>query len=159
MDNVFHALLTPHRSLSRRGTTILIGAMAAVAAVVSAFFVTLGAWPVLPFFGCEILLIWWAFRANNRDARAYETVKLTPRELTVCQVKASGRSIETRFQPPQWLRVILTAKADGSNKLELHSHGRSLVVGHFLAPHERADFAGALRRALGRLAPPEPDSA
>ncbi len=151
MDNVFHALLTPHRSLGRRGTTLLIGAMVVVGAVVSTFFVMQGAWPVLPFFGCEILLIWWAFRANNRDARAYETVNLTPDALTVCQVKASGRAIETQFQPPQWLRVILTARPDGSNKLELRSHGRSLVVGHFLAPHERTDFAAALRRALGKL--------
>lgn len=154
MSSDFDAVLTPHRSLSRRGTVILIGSIAAAAAMVCGFFLVHGAWPILPFFGCEVLLLVWAFRANNRDARAYETVKLTPQALTVCQVKASGRSLETRFQPPQWLKVILTLWPDGGNRLELCSHGRCLVIGHFLAPEERADFADALRRALEQIRAP-----
>ena len=159
MDSDFDALLTPHRSLNRRGTVILFGSIVAAAAMIGGFFVAQGVWPVLPFFGCEVLLLALAFRANNRDARAYETVKLTPQALTVCQVKASGRALETRFQPPQWLKVVLTLRPDGGNRLELCSHGRRLVIGHFLASHERADFADALRRALARLQRPLQGSA
>jgi len=36
------------------------------------------------------------------------------------------------------------------SQVVLSSHGRSLVVGSFLAPEERAEFARALRAALNR---------
>jgi uncharacterized membrane protein len=153
---LFDAVLYPHRSLSPRGFALLISAFAGAAALVGLWFATRGAWPVLPFFGCEILLIWLAFRVSNRDARAFETVRLTPQALTVEQIRPSGKRQAHRFAPPHWLRVDLDPRPDGTNELRLASHGRSLVIGRFLTPDERRDFAAALRAALGRLvgAPP-----
>ncbi len=31
-------------------------------------FLLMGAWPVFGFFGLDVLLVYWAFRANYRDA-------------------------------------------------------------------------------------------
>lgn len=149
---LFDAVLYPHRSLGGRGFAILMAAAAAAVMLVGFWFATQGAWPVLPFFGCEILLIWWAFRANNRDARAFETVRLTPQALTVEQVKPSGKRLAHHFAPPHWLRVELDLHPGGGNELRLASHGRSLVIGRFLTPGERHELAGELRAALGRLA-------
>jgi uncharacterized membrane protein len=148
---LFDAVLYPHRSLSPRGYALLMASCGGAAMLVGLWFATHGAWPVLPFFGCEIGLIWWAFRANNRDARMFETVRLTPEELTVEQVRPSGNRLAHRFAPPHWLRVELAARPDGSNSLFIASHGRALELGRFLSPDERREFAGELRVALGRL--------
>jgi uncharacterized membrane protein len=149
---MFDAVLYPHRSLSPRGFALLMAAVAGAAALVGLWFASRGAWPVLPFFGCEILLIWLAFRLNNRDARSFETVRLTARALTVEQVKPSGRRLATEFAPPHWLRVELDSRPGGTSELRLASHGRSLVIGRFLTADERRELAGELRAALRRLA-------
>jgi len=131
-----------------------MASVAGVAALVGLYFAAKGAWPVLPFFGGEIALIWLAFRLNNRDARTFETVHLTPQALTVEQVKPSGRRLAHEFAPPHWLRVEVDARPSGSGQLRLASHGRSLEIGRFLTIEERREFANALRSALGRLAAP-----
>lgn len=148
---LFDAVLYPHRSLSPRGFALLMASCAGAAMIVGLWFATHGAWPVLPFFGGEILLIWWAFRTNNRDARMYEVVQLTSDALSVEQVRPSGQRKSHLFAPPHWLRIVLAGRSDGGNSLYLASHGRSLEIGRFLTPDERIEFADALRAALGRL--------
>lgn len=149
---LFDAIIYPHRSLGPHGLAILMAAVAGVGAIVGLCFAINGAWPVLPFFGGEMLLIWFAFRLNNRDARAFETVQLTPHALTVEQVKPSGRRFEHRFAPPHWLQVELDPKPGGNSQLRLTSHGRSLEIGRFLTPVERVELARELRDALRLLA-------
>ncbi len=153
-EPIFDAVLYPHRSLSPRGVRYLLAAIAGALALVGLYFALLGAWPVLPFFGCEILLFWWAFRANARDGRRSERLRLTPEAMTVARIQPSGQSHEHRFAPPHWLAVELTPRAGGDNELRLTSHGRSLKVGGFLTPEERDGLAAALREALQRLRGP-----
>lgn len=148
---LFDAVLYPHRSLSPRGFICLMASLAGAAMLIGLWFASKGAWPVLPFFGGEILLIWLAFRVNSRDARTFETVHLTPQALTVEQVKPSGEHFAHRFAPPHWLRIELDPHPHGGSELRLASHGRSLVIGRFLTTDERREFAEALRAALGRL--------
>ena len=63
------------------------------------FFFMLGAWPVVGFLGLDVLLVYWAFRANYRAAAAFEEVTVTPSELRAAQGqpprrgRANGRSI------------------------------------------------------------------
>jgi uncharacterized membrane protein len=118
---------------------------------------------VLPFFDCEIVLFWWAFRSNARDGQHLEHLRLTPDALTVARVRPSTLQTrksrehrqEHRFAPPHWLSVELTPRPGGDNELWLASHGRALKVGRFLTPEERDDLATALRAALKNLrAPP-----
>ncbi|MBX3494824.1 MAG: DUF2244 domain-containing protein [Parvibaculum sp.] len=143
----FNALLTPHRSLSRKGFFIVIGIVAAVNFTAGAFFMAKGAWPVLGFCGLEVLLVWWAFRANYRAARAHETVQLSDGELRVRRVDAKGRARAFSFQP-YWVRLALKENPDKSTHLHLLSHGRTLEVASFLSAPERKDFARALEAAL-----------
>lgn len=153
-DPLFDAVLYPHRSLSPRGVRRLIWGVGAALTAVAVYFTALGAWPVLPFFGCELLLIVWAFRANARDGRMFERLRLTPEELTVAHVRPSGRKQQHRFAPPHWLSVDLETRPGGDNALWLASHGRTLQVGRFLTPEERAGLADALRDALRQLRRP-----
>lgn len=150
-EPIFDAVLYPHRSLSPKGVRYLLFGLAGMLGLIGLFFAAQGAWPVLPFFGCEILLFWWAFRANARDGRRSERLCLTPEAMTVARVRPSGQSHEHRFAPPHWLAVELNPQPGGDNELRLASHGRSLKVGGFLTPEERGDLAQGLRDALRKL--------
>jgi uncharacterized membrane protein len=151
---LFDAVLYPHRSLSPRGFAILMAGVIGAMVLVAAFFTMLGAWPVLPFFGAEILLVFFAFRLNDRDARSFERLRLTQDALTVEQVRPSGRRLRHTFRPPHWLRIDLARRPGGSNELIVSSHGDSLVIGRFLSAGERREIAIDLRNALKRLVSP-----
>lgn len=145
----FDAVLRPNRSLGARGFVLLMAALAALSFVAGVVFVSVGAWPVFGFLGLDVLLIWLAFRVNYRSGRLAETVKLTDAALEVRRVDAYGRGAAWRV-PPTWLRVEVANPDEHDCTVTLRSHGRSLVVGAFLAPNERKDLADALRAALAR---------
>ena len=66
---LFSARLTPHRSLNRTGFLVLMTFISTVSFVAGVAFWMMGAWPVLGFFGLDVLVIYWAFRINFRSAR------------------------------------------------------------------------------------------
>jgi len=146
---LFDVVLYPHRSLGPRGFALLMAAIALVGFAGGIAFLLAGAWPVFGFFGLDVALIYWAFKASYRSGRAHEVIRLTPRELIVERVAPSGKSRRWSFQP-YWLRVELAEPVRHSSQLTLTSHGRSLAIGSFLTPRERGEVAAALRLALAR---------
>lgn len=146
---LFDAVLSPHRSLPPSGFAIVMLLLAGGSFCVSIAFVLLGAWPVTPFFGVDVALVYLAFRASYRQARLREELRLTEERLTVDRVGVRGERRRWQFQP-FWLRVTLEEKDENTNRLVLTSHGRSLVVGSFLGPAERRGVAAALGEALTR---------
>ncbi len=146
---IFSAVITPHRSLGRTGFLVLMLCVGAISFVCGLLFLVLGAWPVFGFFGLDVLLIYWAFRANFRAARAYEEVTVTASELTVRQVCHRGRVREWTLNP-LWVRLDRIVHEEfGIERLFLVSHGRQLPIAAFLGPDEKASFARALSNALG----------
>lgn len=152
---LFDAILHPHRSLSRRGFAILMAVVAAVCLTVGGAFYLIGAWPVFGLFGLDVAILYWAFRVNYLSARRYEKVQLTSDRLIVERVCPSGTRNTWSFQPT-WLNVAIDDPPEHHSQVTLSSHGRSLVVGSFLSPDERLDFANALRDALARARRPDP---
>jgi uncharacterized membrane protein len=145
---VFKARLTPHRSLGRRGHLILFGFVFGVTLLVSIPFYILGALPVVGFFGLDALLLWLAFRVSNARARAFEEVIVTHIELLFRRVTWRGRLFEWRFNP-LWVKLHREDDEEfGTQRIALVEGRRSVEMGAFLGPHEKADFAGALKAAL-----------
>ena len=146
---IFSALITPHRSLSATGFLVLMLAIGGISFVSGMVFLMLGAWPVFGFLGLEVLLIYIAFRASFRSARAYEEVTVTASELTVRKVSHRGGVREWTLNP-LWVRLDRSVHEEfGIERLFLVSHGRRLPIAGFLGPQEKASFAGALLAALG----------
>lgn len=143
----FHAVLTPHRSLSPQGFTLLMALVGGVSFVAGMVFLIAGAWPVFAFFGLDVALIYLAFKLNYRAARAYETVDLTPEALTLTRVDAAGRQKQVGLNP-YWARVDLREWPDGRTVLSVVAQGREVTFGRFLTDDERRDLAMALRGAL-----------
>lgn len=150
---LFDAILRPHRSLSPRGFVVMMIAVSVIGFIAGMAFVLNGAWPVVGFFGLDIVLIYGAFRINYHSGRMYETVRLTERSLVVRRVSPNGKVQNWRFQP-YWLQVNLEDPPRHDSALTISSHGKSLTIGDFLTPGERLEFAAALRAALYKLRQP-----
>jgi uncharacterized membrane protein len=140
-------VLYPHCSLSRRGFLVLLAAFGVVSFAVGVVFASMGAWPVLGFFGLDVALFYCAFRLNYRSARHCEIIRVTRQQLTVRRVQSDGRQKVWRFEPA-WSRVALHRPDDRDCRLELASGQQSITLGSFLPPDERVSFAGILRQAL-----------
>jgi len=146
---VFSAVITPHRSLGHVGFLVLMILFGGVSFVTGIMFLVSGAWPVLGFFGLDVLLLYWAFRLNYRHAMAYEEVMVTPAALTVRKVSHRGKVREWVLNP-LWVRLDKVSHEEfGIERLFLTSRGRTLAVGNFLGPDEKASFAQALGDAIG----------
>ena len=72
---LFSAIITPHRSLSARGFLLVMALVGGMSFIGGMFFFLMGAWPVIGFLGLDVLLVYWAFRANYRAAAAFEEVR------------------------------------------------------------------------------------
>jgi uncharacterized membrane protein len=146
---LFSATITPHRSLGRSGFLAVMIAVGGLSFVAGLVFLALGAWPVLGFLGLDVLLVFFAFRANYRSAAAYEQILVTASELRVRKVGHRGETAEWTFNP-LWARLERESDPEyGLSKLFLVSRGRRLAIADFLAPREKEGFARALLTALG----------
>ena len=144
------AELRPHRSLGPTGFLVLMGCVSLVCFAAGAVFLIAGAWPVLGFFGLDVVLIWLAFRLNYRSGRLVERVRLSPSRLDVERIAPSGRVRRWSFQP-YWLTVSLDAPGEHHSRLTLSGRGQQVAIGRFLTPEERRGFHRVLTDALARL--------
>lgn len=147
-DPFFRAELLPYRSLGRTGFKVLMGIVFAISIVVGFFFLSIGAWPVLGFFGLDALLIYLAFKLNYRAARAREEVEISRTRLDIRKVAPSGRAVEHRFNP-FWARFsIARHELIGITGMKVEGEGQSVPIGAFLNPDDRESFAAAFAQAL-----------
>jgi uncharacterized membrane protein len=146
---LFSATLTPHRSLTRRGLMAVMLGLGGLSFLAGIVFFAMGAWPVVGFLGLDVALVWWAFRVNDRAARAYEKISVSPSELLVRKVSASGAVAEWTANPV-WVRLDRDMHDEfGLQGLSLVSRGKRLPIAAFLGPDEKLSFAQALAAALG----------
>ncbi len=143
----FDAVLTPNRSLSRRGFWLLMTVLVVVLGSLGLAFATLGAWPVAGFCGLEVFLVWGAFHLNYRSGRTVESVRLDDDALTVTRAVPHRPVKSWQFQP-HWVRVNMDDPPDHDSMLRLSSHGRTVTIGSFLTADERLEVAQALRQAI-----------
>ena len=147
---LFHARLTPYRSLGRQGFKTLMYILLGCWFVVGVVFLSMGAWPIFGFFGLDVLGIWLAFRINYRSARQYEEVMLTRSELVIHKVAASGKAIQLKFNPFWTKFAIKRHPYAGVTSLKLISGGVAHSIGAFLNPEDRESFGKAFQFALAR---------
>ncbi len=154
---VFEAVIVPHRSLSRRGLTILICVLCTLSSATATLFWLLGAWPVAGFSGAEILLAIALLRFNALSARASEMVLLSDETLRVIRTDRHGQRVE-RTLPAGWLNVVLEERQGAVPRLVLAAHGVREQIGAALGEAEKRDLAAALDGALHRLRNPRFDN-
>ncbi len=153
----FEAVIVPHRSLSRRGLRLLVGAICTLSVGTTAVFWWLGAWPIAGFNGVEITAALLLLRHNARAVRSNEVILLTESSLRVVRTAMDGTRTE-REVPPAWLRVDVQERPGRVPGLYLASHGTRVEIGAALGEPEKLDLAAALKDALHRWRSPSFDN-
>ncbi|WP_078708236.1 DUF2244 domain-containing protein [Consotaella salsifontis] len=147
-EPIFQALLTPHRSLGRRGFTVLMIAVGLVSIACGLLFVLNGAWPIVGFFGLDAFLVWLAFRANYKAAAAREEVAVTRSQLSIRKISPKGDVREAHYHP-FWARFLINRHTEiGITRMAVAETNRATEIGGFLNPDDRETFATAFGRAL-----------
>lgn len=140
--------LSPHRSLDRTGFTIVMAVLGTVSFILGVAFLMMGAWPVFGFLGLDVFLVWLAFRANYRAARAFEEILVTPVRLVWRKVSARGDAREETMNP-RWVRLETTSdELSGVTRVALIERGIARVIGAFLPPVSKERLAKSLASAL-----------
>ena len=150
---LFHAVIVPHRSLSRRGLTILLAAIFGACTLNAALFVAIGAWPVGGFTGIELLLAALLLRLNVLGARASEMLLLTQSTLRIVRTDRKGARSECALLP-HWLRAELRERPGRVSRLVLVARDREEEVAKTLGEDEKRDLAASLGASLHRLRNP-----
>jgi uncharacterized membrane protein len=133
-----------NNSLSRSERQIVFGLILAVSLGIAAgFTVIFGAWPIMPFAGLEMAVLYFAFRYMDRHASDYETI--TIRDGSVAIEVHEGPDVTRLELNRYWAKVV--CEADGS-RLALRSHGRDIEVGRHLCEEKRLEWARELKREL-----------
>lgn len=141
------AVIKPNRSMSRRGLHVLLGVLVAFNLMVAMFLLVLGAPPVLPFLGLDVLAIWLALRASFRASERSERVRVTAEAVTVSREDEKGARL-VWTSPTAFTRVGVEQPGEHDARVRLMMSRRRLTLGRALSPPERVDFARALERAI-----------
>jgi uncharacterized membrane protein len=157
-DLLFEAVITPHRSLSRRGRNTLVGALIGLNVLVSTGMWWVGAWPVAGFSGIEIGLAVLLLRLNTRAARACELLLLSAERLAVIRIDRHGRRQEHTLDP-SWLNVRLEERPGRVPRLLVGSRNVYQEVAAQLGEEQKRDLAQALKDALHRWRNPRFENA
>jgi len=144
----FSVVLTPYRSLGRKGFVVVMTIIAVSCFISGMLFLSLGAWPVMIALVIDVLAIWLAFKINYRSARRYEEISIWRDEVLVRKVSPSGKVTEFSFNP-FWTKFMVDRHEEfGVLAMKLREAGRELEVGSFLNPDDRKSFASAFSLAL-----------
>ena len=146
--------LRPYVSLSRSGFLIVMGFVSVVSFATGIFFATLGAWPVLGFYGLEVVLLYAAFRWTYFRARRCESIEITPERVSIVKISETGHQEKWQCHP-YWLKLELSPpehSAEEIGPLVMSSRGEYIRIGDFLAPEERQALYPELRSALAAAA-------
>ncbi len=142
--NHYSLLLRPHRSLSARAFLILMSFMCAASFAIGLFFVSMGAWPILGFFGLDVLLIYIAFKQNFKSGKCCEVIEIKDGKLILSQINTRGVKRQN-LMDSYWSKVQFK-----DEKLAIHCRGTSYVFGSFLVPDEKEAVFLNLQEALRR---------
>lgn len=143
------AVLTPNRSLSDRAFVIVMAAALALSLFGGLFFLSMGALPVFGFFGLDALLIVGAFWLSRRDQKQRTHVRVTRDSVDLHHEDGRG-GVKSASLPTAFARVELERPVKPTSWLRLCLSDKTYVLGRFLTPEEREEFASALEAAILR---------
>src|SRR5258706_8811689 len=119
----------PNRSLGTAGRRVFLGAITATTLGVAAFAAALGAWPVMPFAGLEVALLFLAFHLVRLHDADFERLEIGEHEV---RIELRESASVTRFvASPPWALVIVRERGYRCT-LGLAYAGRTVPLGKLM---------------------------
>jgi uncharacterized membrane protein len=150
--------LSPNCSLSPQGARRFFASVCVASMSVALPLTFMGYWPVLPFAGAELALLFWALRSSMARRHEKQTITILADTVEIEDCRPPRQSCVVF--PRHWAQVRI--RTGGSplhpSRLTVESHGRRHEIGSFLNEQERQALASRLRCLIGRVAesPPLP---
>jgi uncharacterized membrane protein len=139
-----------NNSLSTSGRQLVFGSILTVSlGIAAAFSIVFGAWPILPFAGVEMAVLYVAFRYIDRHSGDYERITIQGDSVAV-EVREGTQVSRFRLQRC-WAQVV--CESEGA-RLVLRSHGREIEVGRHSCEEQRLEMARDLSLELRRTSYP-----
>lgn len=145
----FDAVLTPNRSLSPRAFLIVMGVVGFVSFIAGLAFLSMGAFPVLGFFGLDALIIWLAFRWSFRAQRQETRIRVTADQIDL-EHRLPGKDVKRAQVPTAFAQVRLEYPERRPSELSITHAGQAWILGRFLTGDERQTLEKALSQALSQ---------
>lgn len=143
--------ITPNCSLSPRGARWFFASACLASLSIALPLSLMGYWPILPFAGLELGLLWWALRDSLSRRHHLQVVTVTEETVEI-EDRIPPRHERVVF-PRHWAQVRI--RVGGSplqpTRLTVESHGRRHEIGSFLNEQERRGLAHRLRQLIGRF--------
>ncbi len=131
-----------NNSLSSTGRLTVFAMLFAVSVGIACAFAYVGAWPILPFAGIEMLVLYVALRHIERRAADYERISIAGDRVRI-EIREAGRARSHELSR-YWAQLV---SRDGA-RLALRSHGREVEIGRHLNDAQRLVLARELGREL-----------
>ena len=145
----FDATLTPNTALSPRAFLIVMGLVGLMSFLAGIMFLSMGAFPVLGWFGLDALAIWFAFRKNFQNLKQATHITVTAEDIAISHTQPGSEPREARM-PTTFTRISLEHPDRKPSELRLAHAQTTYVIGRFLTPSERKSLHDALKAAVTR---------
>jgi uncharacterized membrane protein len=143
--------LAPNCSLTPQGAKLFFACTCLFSLVFAMLFVVQGFWPVLPFWGLEMVALGLALKASMRRRRYTQTLLITDSKVSLVTRSRAGDTKQEFAR--HWAKVRLRSPRTRlyPSRLTIESRGLACEVGSFLTEEERCLLAKRLRRLVGGM--------
>ena len=136
----------PNRSLGAAGRRVFLASIAVTTLGIGGFATAIGAWPVMPFAGLEVALVFLAFHLVRLHDADFERLEIGAYEVRIESRDAASLTRFVAHRP--WARVIVSERGARCT-LGLAYAGRTVQLGRLMSDEGRRKLADELR---GRIA-------
>ena len=147
--NSFKVTFKPNSALSAVSKQRIIILLTLIPCVIGIEFCFLGAWPILPFVGLEVVALAYAFFYINKHEADYESISIEGESLIV--ERCVAENVSQHVINSYWVKVVQHELPNGELHLYLQSHGKELEVGRYLTRKQRELLAKQLKQRTGTL--------
>ncbi|MEN8167330.1 MAG: DUF2244 domain-containing protein [Pseudomonadota bacterium] len=140
-------VIQPNRNLSWNKTKLVFLFLALCLTAVAGYFLSLGAWLVVPFAGLELLVIGLGLYLQCCHAHQQQVIQIDNDSISV---HAGRQGPEQACFPKAWSKIVQTHDPKGwyPSRLFIGSHGNFIEIGKYLIESERDTLAKNLRCAI-----------
>jgi uncharacterized membrane protein len=137
----FEWIARPNRSLTSKGRQLWLWLVASSALVTAGAALLIGAWPVLPFAGMEVILVWIAFRVIASHDGDYEVLRVNG--LAFEWERRAGGEVRRLDGNAAWASVQVF-RSRHSCSVQLRYAGKCVTLGDFATNSRREQLLAQL---------------